>query len=110
MKAKELLESTSKIPNSNEEVEYLKEIFSQPLPARDANVIIGRVIIDDGLIDEIDHICKLDPERDCREVLSTWIKQCMPELFTNNDFENEDGFNSTIPGHPDQLDDTQKGI
>lgn len=110
MKAKELLEATAKVPTSIEEVEYLKEIFSQPLPAQDANVIIARVIVDDGLMDQIGHIRDLDPARDCRDVISDWIKQNMPELFANDHFDNEDGFSSTIPGHPDHIDDTEKGI
>ena len=101
MKITDITEAVNKVPKDKEDVNYIKSILNKPLPAAYAIDAISRVIIDDGLSDELMAVANLTPNEDVRPVIASWIQMNMPDLLSDKTFDNEDGNESALSGHPD---------
>lgn len=83
--ANRLTEGTWAIPETDEQIEELKALLSEPLPvgvdATNATGALYNLVGDDRLFDLLGEIAEDDPEEDVSGVTKDWLRNNMPEVF-----------------------------
>lgn len=83
--ATRLSEGTWAVPETEEQIEELKDLLSNPLPAgvdgENATGALYNLIGDDKLFDEIADVAKDDPNQDVSELVTYWLQENMPEVY-----------------------------
>jgi hypothetical protein len=80
-----IAEGTWAVPDTDDEIDKLIDILSNPLPAgvdgQNATNILYDVIGDDRLFDQIAEVAKVDPEEDVRSVVENWLQDHLPNIY-----------------------------
>jgi hypothetical protein len=88
-----IAEGTWALPNTDEDVDKLIDILSNPLPAgvdgQNATNVLYNIIGDDKLFDKIQEIARIDPEQDVSELVADWLQDHLPNIYQQ--IENEIG-------------------
>jgi hypothetical protein len=66
-------EGTWEVPDMLKKAKSLEKLMKKPIPAKDATDMIGDVIGDDTLFDNIDDLVEEDPEFDVRPYINDYI-------------------------------------
>jgi hypothetical protein len=78
-------EGTWAVPNTDDDVDKLIDILSNPLPAgvdgQNATNMLYNLIGDDKLFDKIQEIAKIDPEQDVGSVVADWLRDHLPNIY-----------------------------
>jgi len=93
------------LPDTPWAVERLQKLFNEPIPvgvdAMNATELLGNIIGDDGLFDNLGDLADQDPEADARETIVDWLNEQGYEYIADRlDYEPE----QAVAGG-DQVDD-----
>lgn len=73
------------LPDSEDEVNDLIELLSEPLPvgvdAQNATNALYNILGDDQLFDRLGDLAEENPEADARDVVMGWVQENMPEVY-----------------------------
>jgi hypothetical protein len=95
MRAREITESLKQ-----RQVKELKQMFNKPIPLNQAIHMLSPYIVDQDLSAIIDNELQVKGNKDARDLISSWLKQNMPDLY-KQPFERAAPFESPIMSHPD---------
>jgi hypothetical protein len=88
-----IAEGTWAVPNTDDDVDKLIELLSNPLPAgvdgQNATNALYNLIGDDKLFDKIQEIARIDPEHDVGDLVADWLQEHLPNIYQQ--IENEIG-------------------
>lgn len=102
--ANDIAEGTWSVPDSDESIEELKKLLSEELPlgvdAVNATSALYNIIGDDVLFDQLGDLSDENPDADARPVVLDWLKNNMPEVFSQvaNSEEYESGLDNFFNG------------
>jgi hypothetical protein len=98
-----IAEGTWAIPNTDDDVDKLIELLSNPLPAgvdgQNATNALYNLIGDDKLFDKIQEIARIDPEQDVGNLVADWLQDHLPNIYQQ--IENEIG-DPDYPAEPSE--------
>lgn len=94
-------ESVHRVPLRPSDINKLKTLLSAPLPIDTAIEQLTGLLEDDGLFDTIRHA--KSHTTDAGPIVAEWLKQHVPDMFNDSEFENRLGTLSTISGYPDDI-------
>ena len=104
-----IAEGTWAVPDTDDEIDKLIDILSNPLPAgvdgQNATNILYDVIGDDRLFDQIAEVAKVDPEEDVRSVVENWLQDHLPNIYQQIEAEIGDPDYPTEPADSDDVDE-----
>jgi len=104
--ANRLAEGTWALPDSEDEVNELIELFGNPLPvgvdAQNATNALYNLIGDDKLFDRLGELAEQDPEADARDVIAYWLQDNLPNIYQQ--IANEIG-DPDVPAEPAEVGD-----
>lgn len=100
-----IAEGTWAVPNTDDDVEKLIDILSNPLPVgvdgQNATNALYNLIGDDKLFDKFLEISKIDPEQDVGDLVADWLQEHLPHIYQQ--IENEIG-DPDYPAEPAEQD------
>lgn len=85
---------------SARDVIEFKELFNSPIQLSQAKQVLSPFIVDQDLFSIIDNELNVVGDKDGRDLIVSWLKQNMPELF-EEPFEPAPAYESPISSHPD---------
>ena len=81
------------LPDTQDEVDQIIELLSQPLPvgvdAQNATNALYNLIGDDRLFDRLEELAETDPNADGRDIIQNWLQDNLPQIYQQ--IENEIG-------------------
>lgn len=101
-----LYEALVRAPVTPSQVSEFMALMNRPIMAKDAILLIHKLLDDDGLFDILDDTAMKDPKRDVRPIIAEWIKQHYPAMLRNSDNDElADGhwIRSVISSHPGDI-------
>ena len=97
--ADKLSEGSWALPDTDDEIDQLLDLFSEPLPvgvdAQNATNALYNIVGDDNLFDRLAELATTDPEADAREVVASWLYDNLPEVYQR--IESEIGDSDVTP-------------
>lgn len=94
------------LPDTEDEVNKIIELLSQPLPvgvdAQNATNALYNIIGDDKLFDRLEELAETDPNADGRDIIQNWIYDNLPHIYQQ--IENEIG-DPDYPAEPAEAGD-----
>jgi hypothetical protein len=73
------------LPDTEDEVNQIIELLSQPLPvgvdAQNATNALYNIIGDDRLFDRLEELAETDPNADGRDIIQNWIYDNLPHIY-----------------------------
>jgi predicted RNA-binding protein len=100
-----IAEGTWAVPNTDEDVDKLIDILSNPLPVgvdgQNATNALYNLIGDDRLFDKFQEIANIDPEQDVSNLVADWLQDHLPNIYQQ--IENEIG-DPDYPAEPTEYD------
>jgi hypothetical protein len=100
-----IAEGTWAVPNTDEDVDKLIDILSNPLPVgvdgQNATNMLYDLIGDDRLFDKFQEIANIDPEQDVSNLVADWLQDHLPNIYQQ--IENEIG-DPDYPAEPTEYD------
>ena len=98
-----IAEGTWAVPNTDDDVDKLIDILSNPLPVgvdgQNATNMLYNLIGDDKLFDKFQEIAKIDPEQDVGNLVADWLQDHLPNIYQQ--IENEIG-DPDYPAEPSE--------
>jgi len=98
-----IAEGTWAVPNTDDDVDKLIQILSNPLPVgvdgQNATNALYNLIGDDRLFDKFLEISKIDPEQDVGNLVTDWLQDHLPNIYQQ--IENEIG-DPDYPAEPSE--------
>jgi hypothetical protein len=99
--AETVAEGTWAIPDSDDEIGDLIELFGEPLPVgvdgQNATNALYNILGDDQLFDRLEELATADPEADARETIISWLYDNAPSIYQQ--LMNEIG-DDDVPAEP----------
>ena len=72
-------EAVHKLPLSNEDFDFVKEVMEHPIPAAIARIYLSDILDDDEFNGILEELGETNPSQDMRPLVVEWFRRVMPD-------------------------------